>query len=229
MTEKEYQNILAIDTSSLYLRLALMFGGDRLVKSDEKMDKSHGRLIIKKINELFSSAGLEVKQLDALTVSTGPGSFTGLRIGLAVAKGIAVARDIPIVDINLFELAAFKLGERPEPVKVFMPFKKGEFFMVEVKNGEYTHEDISVVTESNFSEKVGGSPVVGVNFNIIDHFQQAVILPGLAEIDSDAADLVYLGRMKLERGQTADLAQLEPLYLLKSQAEIKFEKLRKKQ
>ncbi|MBN1211827.1 MAG: tRNA (adenosine(37)-N6)-threonylcarbamoyltransferase complex dimerization subunit type 1 TsaB [candidate division Zixibacteria bacterium] len=228
MTEKVYQNILAVDTSSLYLRLALLFGGDRLVKSDEKMDKSHGQLIIKKINELFSSAGLAVRQLDALAVSTGPGSFTGLRIGLAVVKGIAVARDIPIVDINLFELAAFKLSERPEPVKVFVPFKKGEFFMAEVKNGEYLLENITVITESNFSEKVGGSPVAGINFNIIDHFPQAVTLPGLAEIGFDAADLVYLGRIKLEQGQKADLAGLEPLYLLRSQAEIKFEKLRKK-
>ena len=229
MTEKEYRNILAVDTSSLYLRLALMFEGDRLVKSDEKMEKSHGRLIIKKINELFNSADLKVEELDALVVSTGPGSFTGLRIGLAVAKGIAVALNIPVIDVNLFELAAFKLRERPEPVKVCVPFKKGEFFIVEVKNGAYALEDITVVTENNFSEMAGGGPVAGVNFDITDFFPQADILPGLAEIKSDAADLVYLGRMKLESGQTADLAELEPLYLLKSQAEIKFEKLRKKQ
>jgi tRNA threonylcarbamoyladenosine biosynthesis protein TsaB len=229
MTDKDYQNILAIDTSSLYLRLALMFEGDRLVKSEEKMDKSHGRLIIKKIGELFASAGREVKQLDALVVSTGPGSFTGLRIGLAVAKGIAVALNIPIVDINLFEMAAFKLREQPEPVKVFVPFKKGEFFMAEVKNGAYEPEKIMVVTESNFPEKVGGSRIAGVNFDIVEHFQPAVSSPGTGEVKFDAADLVYLGRWKLEQGQTADLALLEPLYLLKSQAEIKFEKLRKKQ
>lgn len=229
MTTRLYQNLLAIDTSSLSLKLGLAFGSDRLVKSEEMMDKSHGQVIIKKINELFSSAGLKVEQLEAIIISTGPGSFTGLRIGLAVAKGMAVALDIPVVDINLFELAAFKLQKETQPVKVFVPFKKGEFFMTEIAGGKFSMENIAVVTTASLSEKVGTDAVAGVNVNMAEHIPEAKFLPLSGRIEFDAADLIYLGRTKLAQNQVADLAKLEPLYLLKSQAEIKFEKLGKKE
>ena len=55
--------------------------------SAEEVEKSHGQLIIKKIGELFSSAGFQMESLDGIVVCTGPGSFTGLRIGIATAKG----------------------------------------------------------------------------------------------------------------------------------------------
>ncbi len=229
MTAHLYQNLLAIDTSSLSLKLGLAFGNDRLVKSEEMMDKSHGQVIIKKINELFSSAGLKVEQLEAIIISTGPGSFTGLRIGLAVAKGMAVALDIPVVDINLFELAAYKLQQETQPVKVFVPFKKGEFFMTEIVGGKFSVEKIAVVTTVSFSEKAGTNAVAGVNINMAELFPEAKFLPLSGRIEFDAADLIYLGKSKLAENQRADLAKLEPLYLLKSQAEIKFEKLGKKE
>jgi len=227
MSEKTYNNILAMDTSSLALKLALSFGGDRLIKSDETVDKTHGRVIIKKINELFSSASLKPDDLEAIVVSVGPGSFTGLRISLAVAKGMAAALEIPVADISLFELAAFKVREQEVPVKVFIPFKKNEFFMAAVTGGKFDPAEITVVSMDNFSEKAGDDFITGVNIDIAEIFPDAKFLPGLEKIEFDAADLVYLGQVKLASGNISDLAGLEPLYLQKSQAEIKFEKLRK--
>ncbi|MFZ5980312.1 MAG: tRNA (adenosine(37)-N6)-threonylcarbamoyltransferase complex dimerization subunit type 1 TsaB [Candidatus Zixiibacteriota bacterium] len=229
MNDKNFDNILALDTSSLDLKLALSFGGDRLVKSRETMDKTHGRVIIKKINELFSSAGLRPDALEALVVSVGPGSFTGLRISLAVAKGMAVALDIPVVAVSMFELAAFKIRQEKTPVKVLVPFKKNEFFLVSVTGGEFDSATIMTVSLADFHEKVGDSPVVGVNVDIAAIFPDARLLPGRGKIEYDAADLIFLGQEKLAKGAITDLAALEPLYLQKSQAEIRFEKLRKDQ
>ena len=227
MSDKVYNNVLAMDTSSLALKLALSFGGDRLVKSEETMDKTHGRVIIKKINELFSSADLKPDALEALIVSVGPGSFTGLRISLAAAKGMAVALDIPVVAVSLFELAAFKLRDREEPVKVLVPFKKNEFFLVTAAGGKFDSSDIKAVGPDNFHDEVGTDWVTGVNADIAEIFPDARLLPGREKIEYDAADLVYLGQEKLAAGRISDLAALEPLYLQKSQAEIRFEKLRK--
>ena len=64
-------------------------------------------------------------KIEGLVVCAGPGSFTGLRIGLAVAKGIATALEIPIAAVSLFEIAAAKLEAGGEIVQVLVPFKRG--------------------------------------------------------------------------------------------------------
>ena len=101
MTEFRDENILAIDCSGKELNLGLRFGHDRTVKLSIEAGRSHGQLIIEKISELLNSAEIKVKQLRALVVSTGPGSFTGLRIALAAAKGMATALNIPAVGVSL--------------------------------------------------------------------------------------------------------------------------------
>ena len=135
MTNPSTINILAIDTSSAELKLGLGFGEDRTVKSCEQIDKSHGRFIIKKIDNLLQSAGLDKNDLQAIVVCTGPGSFTGLRIGLAAAKGMAVAMDIPVVGLSLFEVAAFKLHNLNQRVHVIIGLNRDECFVAPVVGG----------------------------------------------------------------------------------------------
>ena len=71
MSEHQYWNTLAIDTATMHLRLALSFGGDRQIKSDNLMDRTHGQVLFKKIDELFQSAGLDQQALKALVVCIG--------------------------------------------------------------------------------------------------------------------------------------------------------------
>jgi len=111
MNDFNPQSVLAIDSSTHILKLALSFGDDRLVQISEEVEKSHGQIIVKKINELFQSAGLNKSMLRAIVVATGPGSFTGLRIGLATAKGIATALNIPVAGVGVFEVAVYKLRD----------------------------------------------------------------------------------------------------------------------
>src|SRR5574341_1324197 len=105
------KNILAIDCATSEMKLGLKFGGDRLVKSAVAAEQSHSAQIIKGIAALMASAKCKVTELDAIVVATGPGSFTGLRIGLACAKGMAVALNIPVVGVSLFEVAGYKLAK----------------------------------------------------------------------------------------------------------------------
>jgi tRNA threonylcarbamoyladenosine biosynthesis protein TsaB len=221
--------ILAIETSTRNLKLGLGFGGDRLVKSQEDVEKSHGRVIIKKINELFGSAGLERTDLEAIVVSVGPGSFTGLRIGLAVAKGMAVALEIPVVGVSLFEMAARKFREKSEAVHVLAPFKQDALFFGTIENGSCDLSGIEVVDEKNVVEKTAGKNLVGIGFDSVEKFLSPDRQKQMEFIHFDAADMLYLGIEKLIAGQMADVSKLEPLYLQKSQAEVKFEQRQQKQ
>ena len=223
MKDYSESKILAIDSSSRNLKLGLSYGGDRLVQSDEAVGQAHGQVIVKKISELFQSAGMRKEDLEAICVCTGPGSFTGLRIGLSAAKGMAVALGIDVVGINLFEVAAYKLRAENNRVSVIIPLKRDEFFVGEVCGGEFVSDEIRVVTEQGLAGAIDSNAVAGFQLNLSERFPQVENkdLSGVAEYN--AGDLIYLGRDRLSRGMIGDLSELEPLYVQKSQAEIRFD------
>jgi len=228
MTDSRFDNILALDTSTRRLIIAVAFGGDRTVKSDNRVEKTHGQIVMKKIDELLGSAELATGDLDALVVCVGPGSFTGLRIGLAAFKGIAVAHGLPVVGLDLFELAAYKLSWETEPVQLLIPSRRGEFYLGSLDNGEVVAESKRIAAEDDLPGLIGNRRVYGIGFDPAD------VLTGLSarqeggEMKYDGGDLVVLGREKLLAGKQADLASLEPMYLQKSIAETNFERRNQK-
>jgi len=221
------KNILAIDCASSELKLGLQFGGDRLVKSATPAEQSHSALIMKSISNLLHSANCNVADLNAIVVATGPGSFTGLRIGLACAKGMAVALGIPVVGVSLFELAAYLLNNSGKKMKVVLPFKKGSYFVAVFEEGKIDESAVTAVTSDELIKQINGSMIAG--FGGVELTQLISDKSKLIDPEKtiyDATELVYLGVQKLNRKEFADIAKLEPLYIQKSQAEIKFEQNR---
>jgi len=223
VTEFRNENILAIDCSGKELNLGLRFGHDKMVKLTIEAGHSHGQLIIEKISDLLRSVEIKVEQLKALVVSTGPGSFTGLRIALAAAKGMATALNIPVAGVSLFEIAAFKLNKTEQAVAVIVPFKRDSVFAGEVKAGNFDNNSIRVVPIKQLKNHLSGLEVVSCGFDKekISIEVETVLTAG--RISFDAADLLQIGYEKLKRGEVSDLVDLEPLYVQKSQAEINFE------
>lgn len=222
MSRADLDNVLAIDTATQNLNLALRFGGDRSVKSSSLVEKTHGQIIIKKIEELFQSAGGNIDNLQAVVVSLGPGSFTGLRIGLAAAKGIAVARDIPLVGVGLFEVAARRLGANAM-AHVLIPSRKGEYYVGGVDNTAPRLDSIQVAAESDLSALIGRGPAYGIGFDPVPVLSP--IIPGLVgeQLEYDGGDLLQVGLEKLRLTEPSDPAALEPIYLQKAIAEIRFD------
>ena len=223
MTDFSEKNILAIDTSTRNLKLAMRFGGDRLVKSEEVVEQSHGRIIFKRIDNLLQSSALNRNQIEAVVVSIGPGSFTGLRIGLAVAKGLAVGLSIPVVGVSLFELAAFRYRNTEEPITVLTPFRRDEFVSLTINQGRFDLGQAEVVRIEEIIRMKGENRMIGMGFDARVQFSQVGALPALETVEFDGADLLYVGVGKLEDEPLPHISTLEPLYLGKSQAEIRFE------
>lgn len=229
MKKCKFDNVLAIDTATRKLNLALAYSGDRTVQSADLVDKSHGQIIIKKIDELFQSSALPRQELEAIVVSLGPGSFTGLRIGLAVAKGLAEAAAVPIVGINLFELAAHKLCRQPSTCHVIIPSRRGEVYVGTCREGRIDTADINVRAVADLVDCVGRDTIYGIGFNPADVFHGVVTDPGGGEVAYDGADFIVLGREKLLAGERPDLAGLEPMYLQKSIMETRFDQRHSRQ
>jgi tRNA threonylcarbamoyladenosine biosynthesis protein TsaB len=220
MTVAEYKCVLAVDTATRRLNLALLYGGDRSVQSGELVPRTHGQIMMKKIDELFQSAGASVGDLEALVVSLGPGSFTGLRIGLAVVKGIAVARDLPIVGVTLFEIAADKIGQNQ--ALVVIPSRKDEYYVGTCRDGAIVDDDVRIMSDSELAAAVGGDPVYAIGHDP-DDFTSDLLKQSARRFEYDAGDVLRVGMDKLHRGERADTIALEPVYLQKAIAEVRFD------
>jgi len=98
-------SILAIETSTPACSVALLVGDAKFCRYSEE-PRSHTRLIMRMIDEVLSEAGIGVDNLDALAVTVGPGSFTGLRIGFSTIQGLAFAADIPVIPVSTLQVMA---------------------------------------------------------------------------------------------------------------------------
>ncbi|MDZ4723655.1 MAG: tRNA (adenosine(37)-N6)-threonylcarbamoyltransferase complex dimerization subunit type 1 TsaB [candidate division Zixibacteria bacterium] len=227
--DEKYQNVLAIDSSGQKLKLALSFGSDRSVQSTAEDERTHGQVIMKKIQELLESSGLDRTAINALAVSIGPGSFTGLRIGLAAAKGIAVALDIPIVAVSVFEIAAMKTRSITDRLWAIVKITRDEFIMAPMSKGKAEMLSIQVVKLPDLASSIGTELAIGIGFSLKDVLSDHQICPGFDELDNNASELLYLGREKLETEDFADIASIQPLYIQKSSAEIRYEQRQQRQ
>src|SRR6478735_3138732 len=103
--------ILSIETSTSLCSLALHEEGNLIALAEVAMEKSHSKNIIPLINELYAATGKSMSQTDAYAVSLGPGSYTGLRIGVSTAKGFCYAGDRPLIAVNTLEAMAVKVKQ----------------------------------------------------------------------------------------------------------------------
>ena len=92
--------IICLETSTSMCSVALCDNAGVIALRESDKDKSHASALTVYIDELLKESGLKAKDLEAVAVSKGPGSFTGLRIGVSVAKGIAYAASIPIIGVD---------------------------------------------------------------------------------------------------------------------------------
>jgi tRNA threonylcarbamoyladenosine biosynthesis protein TsaB len=103
--------VLAVDTALKACSVALIYGETVLARATEIMDRGHAERIAPMTREVMDSAGARLASLDRIVVTTGPGSFTGVRVGLAFARSLALALERPCVGLSTLEALALELGQ----------------------------------------------------------------------------------------------------------------------
>lgn len=104
--------ILAIESSSSICGVSVIENGNALSLIEEPAHRKHAEILPEFIRNSLAKSGKTVSDLDAIAISIGPGSFTGLRIGLGMAKGLAYAQDLPIIPVPSLVSMAFGCGEK---------------------------------------------------------------------------------------------------------------------
>jgi tRNA threonylcarbamoyladenosine biosynthesis protein TsaB len=122
--------VLAIDTASAVSAVALCSGAAILAEDNSAApdDARHGAVLLPRIQRLLAAAGVALRDVDLIGVGVGPGSFTGLRVGLATAKGLAFALHKPVRGVSSIEVLAAALLQRADHALVLVDAFKGELY-----------------------------------------------------------------------------------------------------
>jgi len=137
---KLMSNILIIDTANAKLSLALLAKENIVGQYLDASDYSHARNITLEIEKMLSSNSMKISNLDAVAVNEGPGSFTGLRVGSSIAKGICFGLEIPLIKINGLEAYAkyfYKALEgKYQDIFILLDARRDNYFFAHSSMGE---------------------------------------------------------------------------------------------
>jgi len=213
---------LGIDSSTDRLGAGLS-DGRRVIGEDlVTTDREHASQIIGLIDAVLIDCDIDKKDLQAIAVGIGPGSFTGLRVGLAVAKGLVLALNIPLIGISTFDVIARRLRSKSPDFYLASPVRRGEFYLGHTTAENNPGAAIEIVAESELVLRIGEKPLgfIGRRPQSLGDEIPSEINP--AELYISGGELALLGAERLESGESDNPADLEPYYIAPSQAELKF-------
>lgn len=223
--------ILALDSSGLVASVAVTEDDNLLGEYTINYKKTHSQTLLPMLDEVAKMIELDLKTVDAIAVSAGPGSFTGLRIGSATAKGLALALDKKIVSVPTVDALAYNIWNCTDVICPLMDARRQQTY-----TGLYTFEDgrmqtllpQCVVQIEEIINKVNdmGKPVVFLGDGVpvfADFIAQHCKVPyqyAPAHCNKQrAASVAALGAILYGEGKAEPAAEHKPDYLRLSQAE----------
>ena len=214
--------ILQIDTATEHASICLSSNGISLLSKVSTDQKNHGSFLQPAILELMAEYGQQLSDLDAIAVSEGPGSYTGLRVGLASAKGLCYALEKPLIMINTLKIIAVSaiksIGES-QNAHLYVPMidaRRMEVFTATYDSNLNTVSapNAKVLDESSFQSILNEKSIVfsgsgTIKFNSICHHPNALF----TNVQHQSEDMSELAFNALEKKDFVNLAYSEPYYL----------------
>ena len=222
--------ILAFETSAKAASVALLEDGKLLGESYQNTGLTHSQTLMVMAENLLSQCGKTVADVTAAAVAAGPGSFTGVRIGVAAAKGFAWGREIPCYGVSTLEAMALSLGVYQGYVCPCMDARRSQVYnaLFYVNQGvpERVSEDRAIsLAELGTELKSLKEPIFLVGdgsnlcYNTLLDSVPNLVLPPEHRMHQRASGVALAARKQVEVGDPGDANALTPNYLRLSQAE----------
>lgn len=222
--------ILALETSAKSVSVAVTEDGVPLASSYQNTGLTHSRTLMPLLDAMLTSSGLELQDMDALAVAAGPGSFTGLRIGVSAAKGLAWAKELPCCGVSTLAAMARTAADFQGLIIGAMDARRQQIYhaLFRGENGRVLRvtqdcaislEELASLLRDMPEEKL----VVGDGAALCaDYLSTAGIPCRMADEHhrmQSAVGVALCAEEMSARGETVTAQQLEPVYLRLSQAE----------
>lgn len=222
--------ILAFETSAKAASVALLEDGKLLGESYQNTGLTHSQTLMVMAEQLLRQCGKTVAEVTAAAVAAGPGSFTGVRIGVAAAKGFAWGREIPCFGVSTLEAMALSLGAYQGYVCPCMDARRNQvynaLFYVNQGQLERISEDRAIsLAELGEELKNLKEPIFLVGdgsnlcYNTLSESVPGLVLPPEHRMHQRACGVALAARKQAEAGDPGDAGALTPNYLRLSQAE----------
>ncbi|MDM8518001.1 tRNA (adenosine(37)-N6)-threonylcarbamoyltransferase complex dimerization subunit type 1 TsaB [Desulfobacterales bacterium HSG16] len=219
--------ILAVDTAATSCSVAVVADN---VTSEQLLvsTRTHATHLMDMIDRVLKTSKIAFADLDGIAVTRGPGSFTGLRIGISTVKGLCAASGKPLVGISNLDALAFQIGISPYPVCVMLDARKKEVYCRTYKVDGKKIETMSAETVSRADEVVKsmdepclfvGSGAVLYKDIVSDLMGQSFFLPEPMNI-LRAGTIAHMSMDRFRAGETDDPALFAPRYIRKPDAAL---------
>ncbi len=162
--------ILAFDTSAAHCAAALLCGNKVIASAFEPMDKGQAERLMPLLSQVLAQGGVTLQDLTALAVGTGPGNFTGVRIAVSAARGLALSLGIPAIGVTRFE--ALSHGQ-PRPLLVVEDARRGDVYTQAFAKGAAS--DPQIIALSDLPAQ--NTPQTGSAAGTAAHLNGPVLLP----------------------------------------------------
>lgn len=232
--------IAAIDSSGLVASVAILQDDVILAQYSVNYKKTHSQTLLPMLDEIVRMTEFDLQSVDAIAVAKGPGSFTGLRIGSATAKGLGLALQKPLIEVPTLDAMAYQMYGAGHCICPLMDARRNQVYtglyaFTEAMEFQTLKQQCAVSVEEIISDiNAAGRPViylgdgVPVYREILQEKTQVTYSFAPPHCNrQDAGALAALARVYLERGQVVLAADHRPDYLRLSQAER--ERLEKQQ
>lgn len=213
---------LAIDSSTEYLSLAVLDGDEVIGRFHRKIGRNHSSLLIPYIDKLLKRPRLKLKDIDCFSIGIGPGSFTGLRIGVTTVKGLAYCLKKPIVAIPTLDAIAGNVKKYRGTICPVIDARKNKFYACLYDSGD------------DGIRKISGYLLLPLNdlIKLVDRYGRIFFLGDAAHLMGKSSGKMInwqpkaevIGRIALgyiKRKEYTGPEELEPLYLYSKECDIK--------
>ncbi|MFH0827406.1 MAG: tRNA (adenosine(37)-N6)-threonylcarbamoyltransferase complex dimerization subunit type 1 TsaB [Candidatus Omnitrophota bacterium] len=221
-------NLLGIDTSTKYLCLGIS-RGSRVYSYRLEVERKLSRLLIVTLKRILDAAGLKLEAVDYFACGLGPGSFTGLRTGVAAIKGFSLALQKPVLGISSLDIIARNAGTTERPIAVIVDAKRNLLYCGFFKNLGGCLKRMKpymLLSQEEFFEKVSaGSIILG---DAVGLYREALMhhVRGVTLLDKDAwypkpHHLVAQALERLKDKKFNNAFDIKPIYLYPKECQIK--------
>ncbi|MBI5632234.1 MAG: tRNA (adenosine(37)-N6)-threonylcarbamoyltransferase complex dimerization subunit type 1 TsaB [Nitrospirae bacterium] len=226
--------VLAIETSTMLGGVALADEKGLIAETRLNVKSTHSERLMATIDDQLRQSDLSLGDIDLFAVASGPGSFTGLRIGLSTAKGLCYATGKPLVMVPTLDAFARSFPFSKHPVCVMLDARRGELYAAVFRwdNGFVKMLDASsAVPDALFRDL--DSPVILAGEGALVYRERLIALLGeralfapLISMVPSPANVAMLGLEKAMLGEFTEASAAEPFYIRKSEAEVKWSQKR---
>ncbi len=214
--------ILGIDTATDVLGVAVTEGQELIAEYRSHIKRAHAERLVPTIERLLNDLNLTPRSLDGIAVSIGPGSFTGLRIGLAAVKGIAYAANLPVVGVSSLEIVAFQGKFWPHQICPLIKAQGDEVYtaiykfegdcLVKKKEEQLIHlEHLQTIITGKTLLLTSG--IKNLDEFITDVLKEYVHIAPKSDSMISGYSVAILGLSKFKKNETENIDLLVPFYL----------------